>query len=305
MKITVIGSLAMDQIATMDVFPSAGETVMGTGILYAPGGKGNNQCVAAARLNGRTEMIGMVGNDGYGRELLALLKREGIGTEHLFVSDLPTGIAQIQIDGSGQNRIAVIPSANHAFGRKEADEADGALRETDIVLLQLELRTDIAEELIRRAHAYGKTVILNPAPAAKLSDGIYPMIDYITPNESELSSLTGFPADTEEHIAEAAGVLRRKGVKCVIVTCGARGAYVTSPEAEGFSDGFQVRAVDTVAAGDCFNGALAVGLSEGRPLWEILQFANAAAALSVQKKGAVPSLPTREETERFLKEHHC
>ena len=303
MRITVIGSLAMDQTAEMDVFPSDGQTVMGNAVRYSPGGKGNNQCVAAARLSGNAEMVGMVGSDANGRELHSLLRAEGIADRFVFSCDLPTGMAQIQVNGSGQNRICVVPSANHAFGFGDLDRADEAIRESGIVLLQMELRNDVTFEAVRRAKKYGKTVIFNPAPASGLPDELYPMIDYLTPNETELSVLTGLPAETPEQIAAAAAVLRKRGTGNVIVTCGARGVYADAENFCGFSEGFRVHAVDTVAAGDCFNGALAAGLSEGMSLADALRFANAAGALSVQRKGAVPSLPNRADVDSFLRAH--
>ncbi|MBP5230588.1 MAG: ribokinase [Clostridia bacterium] len=302
MRIAVIGSLNMDQIAEMDVFPSSGQTVMGTSVRFSPGGKGNNQCVAAARLGGAPEMVGMLGADGNGAELRELLRNEGIETRFVFSCELPTGMAQIQIDRTGQNRICVIPSANHAFGFSELDASDAALREADILVLQMELRPDVTREAVRRARAYGKRIVFNPAPASPLPEDLLRMPDYLTPNETELSVLTGMPAETDEQIREAAACLRRMGAVGVIVTCGERGAYADCPDFRGFSVGFRVDAVDTVGAGDCFNGALAVGLAEGMPLREALRFSNAAAALSVQSRGAVPSLPYREDVERFLRE---
>ena len=303
MRILVIGSLNMDETAEMDRLPDAGQTVIGSSLRYAPGGKGNNQCVAAARLGGNAEMAGMVGNDAHGKELLALLEREGVPHRFVFSCGLPTGLAQIQVDAAGQNRICVVPSANYAFGRNELDGADAALRECGIVLLQLELRPEITAETVRRAHSYGKTVILNPAPAAVLPEDVFPMIDYLTPNETELSFLAGMPAGSDGEISLAASALRKKGFRNVVVTCGARGVYADCETFKGFLDGFRVEAEDTVAAGDCFSGAFAVGLTENMKTREILRFANAAAAISVQRPGAVSSLPYRYEVDAFLQAH--
>ncbi|MBO4366694.1 MAG: ribokinase [Clostridia bacterium] len=303
-NILVVGSLNMDETVRMDVFPSAGQTVVGSSVLYAPGGKGNNQCIAAKRLGGNVKMAGMLGNDAHGKTLRALLFDEGITDGCVFACGLPTGMAQIQIDREGQNRICVVPSANHAFGGAEIGKIDGALREADFVVLQLELRIDVTEEIVRRAHGYGKTILLNPAPAAKLSPDILPLADYLIPNESELSGLTGLPSSTDGEVVLASEKLRASGVRNVIVTLGKRGVYANSETFTGFVPGFPVRAVDTVAAGDCFIGAFAVGLSEGKSVPDSLRFANAAAALSVQTEGAVPSLPARQTVDAFLAERY-
>ena len=299
-NILVAGSLNMDETVRMDVFPSAGQTVVGRSVLYAPGGKGNNQCIAAKRLGGNVRMAGMLGGDANGKHLRALLRDEEIPDGCVFTCELPTGMAQIQIDREGQNRICVVPSANHAFGFPEIGRIDGALREADIVVLQLELRVDVTEEIVRRAHGYGKTVLLNPAPAAGLAPDILPMTDYLIPNESELSVLTGLPSSTDEEVVLASEKLRSLGVRNVVVTLGARGVYANGETFTGFVPGFSVRAVDTVAAGDCFIGAFAVGLSEGKTVKDCLLFANAAGALAVQREGAVPSLPVRKEADLFL-----
>ena len=303
MRILVIGSLNMDETAEMDRLPSTGQTVIGSSLRYAPGGKGNNQCISAARLGGCAEMAGMLGNDAHGKELRALLEREGVPHRCVFSCGLPTGLAQIQVDAAGQNRICVVPSANYAFGPDELDKTDAALRECEIVLLQLELRPDVTAETVRRARSYGKTVILNPAPAADLPEDIFPMVDFLTPNETELSFLTGLPTGSDGEIVFAASSLRKKGFRNVVVTCGARGVYADCEAFKGFADGFRVKAEDTVAAGDCFNGAFAVGLAEKMKMRKTLRFANAAAAISVQRPGAVPSLPYRFEVDAFLREH--
>ena len=300
-NILVVGSLNMDETVLMDVFPSAGQTVIGSAIRYAPGGKGNNQCIAAKRLGGDVKMAGMLGDDAHGAELRALLRAEGVPEDLVFTCDQPTGMAQIQIDRKGQNRIVVVPSANHAFGFPEIDRIDEALKETDIVLLQLELRVDVTEEIIRRARAYGRTVLLNPAPASPIRADILEQVDYLIPNETELAALTGMPVDTAEQASLAAEALRGRGIRNVIVTLGALGVYASCADFCGFVEGFRVQAVDTVAAGDCFIGAFAVGLAEGMPTKSALRFANAAGALAVQTRGAVPSLRTRAEVDAFLR----
>ncbi len=303
LKITVIGSFVMDHVAVMSRFPQVGETVLGESISLFPGGKGANQCVAIARLWGDVEMVGMIGKDSNGEIFKKILREEGICAEHVFLCDKPTAVAQVQLDQNGQNRICVIPSANYEFGYAELDLIDGTLRNTEIVVVQLELRLDVTEELIRRAHRYGKRVILNPAPAAPLSEELLACVDIITPNEKELAFITGMPTDTDEELVTAARRLREMGANIVVATLGGRGALVCDGTNVEIVSGFAVKVVDTVAAGDSFNGALAVALSEGKSLRESVCFANAMGALTVQQKGAIPSLHTRRELETFLSEH--
>ncbi len=300
-KITVVGSFVMDNVAKMQSFPQAGQTVLGYSLELFPGGKGANQCVSVARLGGEVEMIGMLGRDANGEEFRKILKEEGILSERVFSCEKPTAIAQVQIDGNGQNRICVIPSANYEFDFSHLQEIDGILHRTEMVVLQLEMRLDVTEELIRRAHAYGVKILLNPAPAVPLTAEILGMVDYLTPNETELSILSGLPTDTEEEVIAAANQLISLGTKNVVATLGSRGALIANHDGAQLVSGFKAKAVDTVAAGDSFNGALAVAITEGKNLPEAVRFANAMGALTVQKKGAIPSLHTRKEVEALLK----
>lgn len=300
-EITVIGSFVMDNVAKMAKFPEAGETVLGESTESFPGGKGVNQCVSAARLGGDAEMIGMLGKDGNGDIFRRILKEDGIKSDNVFSCDKPTAVAQVQLNAEGQNRICVIPSANYEFGFGELEKIDGVIGKTKIVVLQLELRLDVTKEIIRRAHGYGVKILLNPAPAAKLEKEILGMVDFITPNETELSVLTGMPVGTDEEAIAAAGELLSYGTKTVVATLGSRGALIATKNGAEFCDGYKVKAVDTVAAGDSFNGALAVALTEGKTLREAVRFANATGALTVTGKGAIPSLRKREEVERFMR----
>ncbi len=300
-RITVIGSFVMDNIAKMDSFPSVGQSVVGKSIELFPGGKGANQCVAIKRLRGDVAMCGMLGDDANGRTFLRLFEEEGISAENIFTCEAPTGIAQIQIDASGQNRICVIPSANFQFSFEHIEKIDGVIKNTDMIVLQLELTLPVTEELVRRAKRYNKTVILNPAPAAPLSPEVLGMADILTPNETELSLLTGgLPVETDGEIYKAADVLLSFGCKTVIATLGSRGALIATKDKKEIVSGYKVKAVDTVAAGDSFNGALAVALCEGKDMAAAVSFANAVGALTVTKNGAIPSLPTREEVEEFI-----
>lgn len=300
-KITVIGSFVMDNVATMDRFPNPGESVIGLSLKNFPGGKGANQCVAIARLNGDCEMIGMLGNDENGRFFLRLLKEENIETRNIFTCDDSTAIAQIQINKEGENRICLIPGANHKFDFEHIKLIDEVIKNTDLIILQFELRIDVTIELIKRAHKYGTKILLNPAPAAKLPEEILGLVDYITPNESELSQITNMPIDSEEQIINAAKKLLSFGCKNVIATLGGKGALLVNEQTTKFIKGYKVKAIDTVGAGDSFNGALAVALIEGKTLEEAINFANAMGALTVQKQGAIPSLHTRDEVEEFIK----
>ncbi len=300
-KITVIGSFVMDMVAQMQEFPKEGQSVIGDDINFYPGGKGANQCIAIARLGGDVEMVGMLGDDAYGRQFKELLSKENVKNQHVYFCDKPTAIAQIQINAQGQNRICVIPSANYCFDIKHVDCIDEVIKNSDLIVLQLELKTKVVEEIISRAYNYGVKIILNPAPAVKISKDALKKVDYLTPNETELSFFSGQQTDTVEEIIKASKQLLLEGVKNLVVTLGNKGALIANASGVKVVEGYKVKAVDTVAAGDSFNGALAVALTEGKSLEEAVKFANAMGALTVQSKGAIPSLKTRRELEEFIK----
>lgn len=302
-KITVLGSLVMDNVAKMEKFPAEGETVLGYSLELFPGGKGANQCVSVARLGGDVEMIGMLGKDENGDTFRKILKEEGIKSDNVFSCDKPTAVAQIQINNQGQNRICVIPSANYEFSFEDLDRVDEIIRNTELLIFQLEMRLDVTKEAIKRAHKYGVKVLLNPAPAVPLDEEILGIVDYLTPNETELSILTGLPTDTDEEVIAAANKLIALGTKNIVATLGSRGAMIANANGAEIVSGYKVKAIDTVAAGDSFNGALAVALTEGKSLKEAVAFANAMGALTVQKQGAIPSLHTRKQVEAFIAEH--
>ena len=293
----------MDNVAKMEKFPQAGETILATSLEFFPGGKGANQCISVARLGGDVEMAGMLGNDENGKIFRKILKDEEVKSDTVFSCDKPTAVAQIQINAEGQNRICVIPCANYEFGFDELAKIDDVIKNTELIILQLEMRLDVTKEIIRRAHNYGVQILLNPAPAVKLEKEILGIIDYITPNETELSILTDKPTETDEEVIAAAQELISYGTKTVVATLGNRGALIATKDGAEIISGYKVKAVDTVAAGDSFNGALAVALTEGKTLKEAVQFANAMGALTVTKKGAIPSLHTREQVEEFILNH--
>lgn len=301
-KITVIGSFVMDMVATVTEFPKAGQTVLGKTLRIYPGGKGANQAVAARRAGAAVEMIGCVGNDGNGKTFLELMKAEGINTEHVKISETPTSIAQIQINEEGENKIVVIPSANHEYTPNDLKEAEEAVKNSDLVMMQLELRYEVSVAILEMCRRLKKKVILNPAPGVKLDEEILKLATYVTPNETELEILTGMKTESEEELYKAAEKLLSMGVECVIATLGKRGAMIADKDGKRIIEGYKATAVDTVGAGDCFNGAFAKCIAEGKTVEEAVRYANAAGALSVMKKGAIPSLPYAEETISFMRD---
>ncbi len=301
--ITVVGSFVMDMVARMEQFPQAGQTLLGQSIQFFPGGKGANQCIAAARLGAKVAMAGMLGKDANAEVFRKILAEDGVNAENVFSCDVPTAVAQVQINAQGQNRIVVIPSANYAFDFADLEKIDDLLRQSRMVVLQLEMRLDVTEEIIRRCYIYGVPVLLNPAPAVPLSEETLSMVTYLTPNETELEILSGMPTQTLQQQSEAAYHLNKLGVKTCIATLGEAGALVSTLEGQELVPAYRVHAIDTVAAGDSFNGAFAVAVTEGKDVLSAVRFANAMAALTVQKQGAIPSLHTRTEVEAFMTEN--
>ena len=295
-KILVAGSLNMDLRFSMKRMPLEGETVLGEGLLYNPGGKGANQAAAAAKLGGDVAMLGCVGKDGFGDTLAKSLADCGCDVSCLRRVTAPTGTASIYVDDMGRNSIVVIAGANAYCDTEYLKECEEALKACDILILQLEIPYDAVWHLAKRAHALGKTVILNPAPAPDaIPRDVLKCVDWLTPNETELAHLTGMPCEEPLQIEEAAAKLQKQGVKNVLVTVGSRGAYLCMARTSELIPTRHVKAVDTTAAGDCFNGAFAVALSEGMTPAEAVVFANKAASVSVTREGAQSSLPRREE----------
>lgn len=302
-KILIIGSLNMDMVISMKHMPVVGETVLGGDPTYIPGGKGANQAYAAGNLGGNAAMLGCVGNDSHGRALLDSLKRSGMDCSGLpMMEQYPTGMAVIYVNGEGNNSIVVIAGANRACDVDYLKAHDEMIRESDYVIFQMEIPYEAVYYGIRRAKELGKTVILNPAPAPdKLPDEILEKVDYLTPNETEIAKLTGKPDERMENIKLGAEELLRKGVKNILVTLGNQGAMLLNQEGVQCYPTRKVDAVDTTAAGDCFNAAFVVGLSEGMTNAEAIQFANTASSIAVTRKGAQSSIPTREEVEKVMK----
>lgn len=303
-KITVVGSFVTDMVANVENFPKEGETLIGKRLRVYLGGKGANQCVAVKRLGINAEMIGKIGNDGNGKAFIDLFSNEKIISDKIFISKSePTAVAQIQIDKNSQNKIVVIPSANHDFKLEEVLSVKDRIQESDLVMLQLEIPMEVNREVIRIAKEKNIPIVLNPAPAVPLSQEMLSAVDYLTPNELELSILSGLPTTNLEEMKKAAQSLVDIGVKNVVATIGKLGALIANKDGVYVVSGYKVDAIDTVAAGDSFNGALAVAIVEEKSLIDGVKFANAMGALTVTKSGAIPSLHTREEVEQFIKDN--
>lgn len=297
--ILVIGSLNMDISVEMAKMPVVGETVLGKGISYKTGGKGANQACAAGRLGGDVRMLGCIGRDGFGRKLEESLRSAGVETGYLKESrDRPTGTAVICVDQNGDNSIVVIPGANGECDVEYLKEQDEQFRWCDYIMLQMEIPYDAVWYAVKRGKELGKTVILNPAPAPDTIPGeVLGRMDYITPNETELGALSGIGGESREAMRQGAESLIRKGAGNVVVTLGDRGAMLIGPDGERFYPARKVKAVDTTAAGDCFNGAFAAALAEGQDEDRAIRFANLASSIAVTRKGAQESLPDRDELE--------
>ena len=257
-----------------------------------PGGKGANQAVAAARLGGEVHFICKVGQDVFGDMARQQFIHEGIHTDFVISdSNLPSGVALINVDAHGENSITVASGANGALTMSDIEQADALFEVGDVLLIQLEIPLETVWRTIKKAHKKGLKVILNPAPAAEIPDEIYPYVFALTPNETETELLTGVEVNSLAKAQEAATILLNKGLSHLLITMGSQGAYYQSAETKNFIPTRQVQAVDTTAAGDCFNGALAVAISQANNWESSIQFACEAATLSVTKMGAQASMP--------------
>ncbi|MBC8063647.1 MAG: ribokinase [Chlorobia bacterium] len=290
-EVVVIGSANMDLVTRAPRFPLPGETVLGSKFTTFTGGKGANQACAIAKLGGRPRFIGKVGNDSFGLQIISSLRQIGVDTANVFAEqDLVTGTAMITVTDSGENTIVVAGGAN---ARVDPDFVNERLSkfEFNTVLMQLETPVSTVQEIIRKK----KLAILNPAPASDLPDEIYHGLDWITPNETETHRLTGVrPIDTESCRKAAAWFLQH-GVKNVVITLGAKGSFLVNSQIEIHCPTIEVKTIDTTAAGDAFNGALAQFLNEGRDGQNAVMLANRAGALATTKLGAQASLPSRDE----------
>ncbi len=299
--IGVLGSLNVDLTATVPRFQGPGETITGTGFYTFTGGKGGNQAVALAKLGMPTLMVGKLGADQNGELYRQTLLELGIEQHTVQTVDhVPTGAAMIEVDASGENRIVVVPGANHAVDRKQVDQSIHELLSCNAILMQLEIPLDTVEYAAQKLHAEGKMVILNPAPAQPLSDRLLRACAYVVPSEAELRLLTGMEMSTDNQIRAAAQTLLDRGARAVVVTLGARGAMLVTAHSSALVPGFEVRAIDTTGAGDAFAAGFTIALTEGKTPLEAIRFANAAAALATTAMGAQSAMPGREQVEQLM-----
>ncbi|WP_459858261.1 ribokinase [Citrobacter sedlakii] len=300
-KLVVLGSINADHILNLETFPAPGETVTGNHYQVAFGGKGANQAVAAGRSGANIAFIACTGDDDIGSSIRQQLASDNINVDPVSVIDgEPTGVALIFVNGEGENVIGIHAGANAALSPARVEAQRERIAEASALLMQLESPIDSVLAAANIAHENHTTVVLNPAPARVLSDELLALVDIITPNETEAEKLTGIRVENDEDAAKAALVLHKKGIDTVLITLGSRGVWA-SVKGEGQRvPGFKVEAVDTIAAGDTFNGALITALLEDKALSDAIRFAHAAAAIAVTRKGAQPSVPWREEIEAFL-----
>ena len=293
-KIVVAGSFNADLVSYMERMPRPGETVHGDRFATGAGGKGSNQAVAAARLGADVSFIGRLGNDVFANLAYEIWDAEGVNYD--FVSrdsEVATGVAPILVDSSGENMIVVVLGANRRLRASNIDAARERIAAADMLVVQLEVNLDMVPYAMKTAKEFGVATILNPAPAAPISHKTIQLADYLTPNETELEALTGGAED----VVSAARSLLTRPDQLAVVTLGAKGAQIVSPDSTLLVPTFAVNVVDTTGAGDTFNAALAVGLSEGMALEGAVRFANAAAALCVTKPGAADSVPHRADVD--------
>ena len=302
-SIVVVGSSNTDMIIRLNRVPRPGETVLGGQFMTAAGGKGANQAVSAARAGGNVAFIARLGEDMLGEQAVAGFIKDHINVDFIQRDRVaPSGVALIFVAKNGENSIAVASGANGRLSPADVNSAKKVIAGAKVLVLQLEIPLQTVLAAARISAAAGACVILNPAPARSLPDDLLRHISILTPNETEAELLTGIKVNNDSAAARAAAALRARGVGTVILTLAARGAFIANERGMKRVPGFKVRAVDTTAAGDVFNGALAVALAEGQPLDRAVRFANAAAALSVTRVGAQPSVPLRREIEKFFAE---
>ncbi len=303
MPIAVFGSINIDLTAYGARLPRPGETLHGDRYALGLGGKGCNQAVAATRLGTETTLVGRIGRDEFGARALGELRALGLPTSGIFEDpESDTGIAVIGVDAEAQNCITVIGGANMAINGSDVHRAAATFAAADILLLQMEIPLQAALMAADHTRQTGGRVILDPAPAPSegYAPGVLARVDVITPNETETELLTGLKPTNPTEAAEAAGRLRAQGVATAVIKLGAAGVYFQDSETDGFVAPFKVDSIDSVAAGDCFNGGLATALAEGRPIGQAVRFAAACGALSTTKRGASASAPNREEVDKLL-----
>ena len=299
-KIVVIGSINMDLVTICDRAPNGGETLLGTEFFQIPGGKGANQAVTIGKLGSRVVMLGKVGDDLFGKELLSSMDKNGVDIQFIEKAPVSTGIAKIVVEKNGQNRILVVPGANSYVDIEYIDNHLDVIKDCDVVIGQLEIPISTVEYAFKKAKEYGKITILNPAPAIKLSEELIKNSDYIIPNESELEVITGMKIESFDGIIEAAKKVIKMGVKGLIVTLGEKGSLYLGGDKFTKHSAYKVKAIETTAAGDSFIGGFVTRLDLG--VDKAIEFATKVSAISVTKRGAQTSIPTMEEVENFVGE---
>lgn len=300
-NLTVLGSINADHVISVPYFAKPGETLTGHSYHIAYGGKGANQAVAAARLGAKVSFIGCIGDDGIGKAMKTAFEKDDINTRPIkSVANEMTGIAMIQVAESGENSIVISAGANGHLDETVVAEFQSEITQADCLLMQLETPLPAIIQAAKIAKENNTQVVLNPAPARALPDELLSLLDMITPNETEVEILTGIKVVDETSAKLAAQAFHQKGIEKVLITLGSKGVFVSENGQGEIVAGFRVNAVDTTAAGDTFNGALVTAMLEDKPLNEAIRFAHAAAAISVTRKGAQPSIPSRQETLDFL-----
>lgn len=297
-KVVVVGSINMDLVTRCKRAPKGGETLFGEEFSQVPGGKGANQAVAIGKLGTNVIMLGKIGKDSFGKDMLASMEKNGVNIQNIEEGEKATGIAKIIVEESGQNRILVVAGANSEVDKEYVDRHLAAIKESDIVVTQLEIPIETVEYTLKKAKEFGKITILNPAPAKELSDEIIKNSDFIIPNESELALITGMAVETEEEIKKAGKKLLDMGVKNLIITLGSKGSLHLNRDKCEFHSAYKVKAIDTTAAGDSFIGGVVRELN-GDNISEAIEFGTKVSAIAVTKKGAQTSIPTIEEVIKF------
>lgn len=295
----VIGSSNTDMTVRSRVLPGPGETVLGGDFIMGYGGKGANQAVAAKRLGGNVDFVCKLGKDLFGDNAIRHFREMGLDTTHILQSEKPSGVALIMVDDKAENSIVVASGANGDLDIEDIETLAPAIRRSSILLLQLEIPMKTVERAAKIAYEAGVMVVLNPAPAAQLSDELMRCVSVLVPNESESSYISGVEVTDADSALKAINIIKSKGAKDIIVTMGSKGSLVCDGKVT-FIPARKVRAVDTTAAGDTFCGALCVALAEGFRLEEAARFATAASSISVQRPGAQDSVPSREEVDSII-----
>ena len=289
-KITVIGSSNTDMICRVPSIPRPGETILGSDFFIVQGGKGANQAVAAARAGGDVTFITCVGNDAFGQQAIEAYQKDGINTSCIQkINGVATGVALINVADSGENSIAVAPGANAHLTPNIVEGFSDVILASDIVLMQLEIPIETINHVARIAYEKGIPVVLNPAPAQEIDKEIMKFLTLVTPNEHEANLLSGCWSEAHDE-KESAAKIQQQGAQSVIVTLGSKGAYYLNTEKDELIEGIKVKAVDTTAAGDTFNGYLVVEMAKGKSISEAIKTANKAASISVTRFGAQPSI---------------